>query len=125
MSAEQVVPFLAPPNAVFGFLGKGWCGHWWSQNKCSEQVVALRFGITSALPSIPQGCIWSPWWRVGVGTGDPEMSAEQVVALCFAITGALPSTPQRCIGAPRWRVGVGTGDPKMKAEQVVPLRFGS
>ena len=60
----------------------------------AEQVVALRFGITSALPSTPQRCIWAPRWRVGVGTADPKMSAEQVVALRFGITNAPPSTPQ-------------------------------
>ena len=91
--------------------------------KIAEQVVALRFGITSALPSTPQRCIWASGWRVGVGTGDPKMNAEQAVALRFGITSAFPSSPQRCIWAAGWRVDVGTGDPKMSAEQVVAFRF--
>ena len=49
----------------------------------AEQVVALRFATTSALPSTPQRCIWAPWWRVGVGTDGPKVSAEQVVPLRF------------------------------------------
>ena len=91
----------------------------------AEQVVALRFGITSALSSAPQRCIWAPRWRVGVGTGDPKMSAEQVVALRFGIKSALASTTQRCIWAPGWKVGVGTADSEMNAEQVVVFRFGA
>ena len=51
----------------------------------AEQVVALRFATTSALPSTPQRCIGAPRWRVGVGTADPKMSAEPVVALRFGI----------------------------------------
>ena len=118
------MPFLAPPKRWI------WAPRWRvgvgtdDPKMNAEQVVALCFGITSALRSTLQRCIWAPRWRVGVGTGDPKMSAEQVIAPCFGITSALPSTLQRCIWAPRWRVGVGTDDPKMNAEQVVALRFG-
>ena len=52
----------------------------------AEQVVAVRFGITSDLPSTLQRYIWAPRSKVGVGKVDPKMNAEQIVALRFGIT---------------------------------------
>ena len=113
---------------VFGIPRWKVCVRTGDPKMSAPQVVPLRFGITSALPSTPwastfsvclgtisgwsvvdkgQECAYLAFlrWRVCVRTGDPKMSAPQVVPLRFAITSALPSTPW----ASMWRVCVRTG----------------
>ena len=108
--------YLVGEICVFGIPRWKVCVRTGDPKMSAPQVVPLRFGITSALPSTPwasifsvclgtisgwsvvdkgQECVYLAFlrWRVCVRTGDPKMSAPEVVPLRFGITSALPSTP--------------------------------